>query len=265
MWKLLYESVPGVSHEAVGLPCQDHSLSEWIETAGETVLLVACADGAGSADHADIGARVACEAITGQVRDAVVNGTRIPDINGDMVTAWHRRVRERLSAEADRRSARLRDFACTLLTAIVGEGQAVFSQVGDGAIVLREGDGYRTVFWPQSGEYLNTTNFLTDEEFDRRLEFRAHAERVDELALFTDGLQMLTLRYADRSVHRPFFEPMFLALRAADSASALQAPLRDFLTSPAVNGRTDDDKTLILATRRLPDDAQPLRQPEPAG
>ena len=72
---------------------------------------------------------------------------------------------------------------------------------------------------------------------------------MDELALLTDGLQMLALRFADKSVHGPFFLPMFQALRAAESASALQTPLRDFLNSPAVNRRTDDDKTLILATR----------------
>jgi hypothetical protein len=34
----------------------------------------------------------------------------------------------------------------------------------------------------------------------------------------------------------------------------LQEPFHAFLTSPPVNRRTDDDKTLILATRRQPDD-----------
>lgn len=266
MWKLLCESVPGVSHETAGLPCQDHFLGEWTEAGGETVLLLACADGAGSAEHAELGARIASEAIAREMREALGGGVRVSDIDGGMMMAWHRRVRELLSAEADLRSARLRDFACTLLTAAVGEQSAVFSQIGDGAIILPESDAYRTVFWPQSGEYLNTTNFLTDEEFEQRLEFCTHPEPVDELALLTDGLQMLALRYAEKMVHSPFFQPMFQALRAADSASVLQAPLRDFLTSPQVNRRTDDDKTLILATRRLPDDpAQLVRQPEPPG
>ena len=65
---------------------------------------------------------------------------------------------------------------------------------------------------------------------------------------------MLALRFADQSVHGPFFRQIFQALRAAEPASALQNPLHEFLTSTAVNSRTDDDKTLILATRRLPDD-----------
>jgi hypothetical protein len=264
MWKLLCESVRGVSHETSELPCQDHSLGEWIKAGEETVLLLACADGAGSAEHAEIGARIACQSIVHEIGEAFSGGVKFSDIDAGMITAWHRRARELLSAEADLRSSRPREFACTLLTAIVGEQDALFSQIGDGAIVLSEDDSYGAVFWPQSGEYLNTTNFLTDEEFESRLEFRRHPKRVDELALLTDGLQMLALRYEQKSVHGPFFHSMFAALRGADDASILQTPLHDFLTSSSVNRRTDDDKTLILATRRLPNDAaQLLRQPEP--
>jgi hypothetical protein len=264
-WKLLYESAPGVSHEADGLPCQDHSLGEWMQAGGETVLLLASADGAGSAEFAEIGAKISCEGITYEMREAVNGGLRVSDIDYDTILAWYRRARERLSAEAELNSVPLREFACTLLTAVVGEQSAVFCQIGDGAIIRQEGDAYRTVFWPQSGEYLNTTNFLTDDEFESRVEFYFHPEPVDELALITDGLQMLALHLADRSVHDAFFMPMFQALRAVESTSSLETPLRDFLTSPQVNRRTDDDKTLILATRRLPNDAAHLvRQPEAA-
>ncbi len=263
-WKLLCESVPGVSHENTGLPCQDYSLGELAPSSGEAVLVLVCADGAGSAAHADLGAQIAAQAMVREVRKALDGGVRVSDIDGQMMTAWLRHVRELLSVEAELKSTSSRDLACTLLTAVVGERSAVFSQIGDGAIILCEGDGYRTVFWPQSGEYLNTTNFLTDEDFERRLEVYSHPEPVDELALLTDGLQMLALRYAEKMVHAPFFRPMFQALRAADSSAELQAPFHDFLTSPQVNRRTDDDKTLILATRRKPDDpAQLLRQPEP--
>jgi serine/threonine protein phosphatase PrpC len=264
MWKLLCESVRGVSHETSELPCQDHSLGEWVKAGEETVLLLACADGAGSAEHAEIGARIACQSMLHEIQEAFSAGIRLSDVDAVMMTSWHRRARELLSAEADLRSTRPREFACTLLTAIVGEQEALFSQIGDGAIVLSEDNSYGAVFWPQSGEYLNTTNFLTDDEFESRLEFRRDQKRVDELALLTDGLQMLALRYADKSVHGPFFQSMFAALRGADDASTLQTPLHDFLTSSSVNRRTDDDKTLILATRRLPNGAaQLVRQPEP--
>jgi hypothetical protein len=133
--------------------------------------------------------------------------------------------------------------------AIVGEHAAAFSQIGDGAIVVGDGDTYRTVFWPQNGEYANTTNFVTDEAFADNLVFQLHQGPVDELALFTDGLQMLALNFADHSVHRPFFLPMFRKLRLAAAGEGLPRALRHFLGSPSVNQRSDDDKTLILATR----------------
>ena len=103
------------------------------------------------------------------------------------------------------------------------------------------------VFWPQVGEYANTTWFVTSADFEQMLQVRGEA--VDEVALFTDGLQMMALHFATRSVHRPFFEPLFAALRGAAQPEDLVVPLRAFLDSPAVNERTDDDKTLVLAVR----------------
>lgn len=50
-------------------------------------------------------------------------------------------------------------------------------------------------------------------------------------------------------MHR-FFEPMFDQVAKADDARDLIVPLRNFLSSEAVNARTDDDKTLVVAVRR---------------
>ncbi|HEX8825551.1 MAG TPA: protein phosphatase 2C domain-containing protein, partial [Archangium sp.] len=135
-----------------------------------------------------------------------------------------------------------------LLTAVVGEHGSVFAQVGDGAIVVRRGGDYVPVFWPQVGQYANSTWFLTSRDMEQVLEVTC-GEPVDELAVFTDGLQMLALHFASRSVHRPFFESLFSTLREAARPEELVVPLRTFLDSPAVNARTEDDKTLVLALR----------------
>jgi hypothetical protein len=182
------------------------------------------------------------------------NGLRVPEITDRHVLHWHEQTRGRLSLEACLCNLDLRDFACTLLTAIVGHDGAVFSQIGDGVIVVRDGDRYHTAFWPQAGEYANTTYFLSGTGFEERLAFRSLGHGVDELALLTDGLQPLALHYASRSVHAPFFDPMFQSLRKALHPEELEGPLRQFLHSKPVNDRIDDDKTLVLATRRSPDD-----------
>jgi hypothetical protein len=71
----------------------------------------------------------------------------------------------------------------------------------------------------------------------------------------TDGLQPLALHYASQSVHEPFFHGMFQPLHGSPGSAevpALSASLEEFLSSERVRMRTDDDVSLILATRRSP-------------
>jgi hypothetical protein len=163
--------------------------------------------------------------------------------------SWFVEARRALGVAADQRDADLRQLACTLLFAVLGERGAAFGQVGDGAIVLLREGAYQTVFWPQSGEYINTTNFITGPRYEAVAEFAWHDAPVDEVALISDGLQMVGLDFAAQRVHGPFFEPLFKSLRASSNAAELAEPMRDFLNSAQLNQRTDDDKTLMLATR----------------
>ena len=123
----------------------------------------------------------------------------------------------------------------------------MFLQVGDGAIVYRSASSpFTPALWPQNGEYANTTWFVTDEEAADLVQL-ARVSGVDEVALLTDGLQSLALRFASREAHGPFFEPMFRSLRGPEPAG--DGAVAAFLGSERVNARTDDDKTLVLATR----------------
>jgi hypothetical protein len=254
-WKLLCGSAAGTSHQRQGDGCQDYAHGVVLATGHSPVLVAACADGAGSASQAALGARLACLAFIHLACEAFREGLPVQDIDARRTLGWHERVRGLMSLEASLHNLELRDLACTLLTAVVGEDGAAFSQIGDGVIVYREAGDFRTAFWPQAGEYASTTFFLTGGDFEEHLAFRVLGQRVDELALLTDGLQPLTLHYASRTVHAPFFEPMFEAIRRAPDVQALEGPLKQFLTSRPVNDRTDDDKTLVLATRRPSDDA----------
>lgn len=248
-WKLIYGSVVGTSHDRVGQPCQDESFGSTLVVNEECVLIVSCADGAGSAKFAEEGSHLACQRITQMISADLQAGVAVDAIHRENFAGWHNELREAIRLIADERGATPRDFACTLLTAVIGERSAVFSQIGDGAIVILKDDCYHPVFWPQSGEYANTTNFLTDPNVDQRMEFTAHDGQLDEVALMTDGLQMLALNFSDKTAHAPFFSPLFKTLRETDVPDELSAPLRQFLMSKPVTDRTDDDKTLLMATR----------------
>jgi hypothetical protein len=254
-WNTVYGCVPGTSHEVRGEPCQDAALVRVVSSAEGAALVATCADGAGSAEHSRFGSQTACRRAVAAISGAIEDGLSVRDIEKSHIGRWYEHVRSYIAFEACIQNLPIREFACTLLVAIVGEQRAVFAQIGDGAIVINEDGLYRPVFWPQSGEYANTTTFVTADNYAETIACCSVERPVDDLALFTDGLQSLALHYATKSAHSPFFAPMFHSLRNAPAAEELVQPLKDFLSSPAVNDRTDDDKTLVLASRTLADNA----------
>jgi len=251
MWKLLCQSVLGTSHERSELPCQDYCTAASVVLEHGPALVLVCVDGAGSAEHSDVGSRVACETLVRTIGQWLHEQGRLPMALESQAREWVRLVHEALVAEAERLEVEPRQLACTLLFAVLGDEGAAFGQIGDGAIVARRGEAYEHLLWPRAGEYANTTFFVTDPKFAENLECVWCAETPTEVSLFTDGLQTLALDFNRRQAHGPFFEPMFRALGDAAAPEELLGPLVEFLCSPAVAERTDDDKTLILATRRV--------------
>lgn len=247
LWRILSASVVGTSHTIAGTPCQDFSLANVLHDGSEDVLLCACADGAGSARYSELASKVACESLCQRATHALTGGKNVKQITNNDIADWFRFAHLALAMEAEKIGADHREFATTALIALVGECYAVFGQIGDGAIVVNSEQ--RPVFWPENGEYFNATVFLTDDSYEQCLRISTLEDQVDELALFTDGLQLLTLNYGNQTVHRPFFESMFRVMRECSDVDRLRPELIAFLDSEPVNSRTDDDKTLILAQR----------------
>jgi hypothetical protein len=160
-------------------------------------------------------------------------------------------VRAVLFAAAERLAVRPRNVACTALLVVVGPTSAVFAQLGDGAIVIGQGQDYRTIFWPEPTEYANATDFLTDDSFPEAMRFETLTDSIGEVAALTDGLQRVALDFTARTAYSGFFRPLFSELRTAPDLESLAEPFHKFLDSDRLNERTDDDKTLVLAVRRL--------------
>ncbi len=248
MWKVISDSVRGTSHEQSGEPCQDTCSSGEYICSGESVLMVVCSDGAGSAKYAEQGSHITSDTFTQAAREWITSHDFLP--NRDDILEWIVKIRTKLISSAkSAESSCIRDFASTLVAGLIAEDSAVFVQIGDGAITVLRDASYVPVFWPQSGEYANTTCFVSDDNFPESLRYCRFEIRIDELALFTDGIERLALNFTNKSVHSPFFYPLFSTLREASDPNSLMVPLHTFLRSDSVNSRTNDDKTLILATR----------------
>lgn len=254
-WRIAGASVAGTSHERAGAQCQDSHLTALIGENGSTLVLIA-SDGAGSASHSEIGSSLACSRLMEELKLAIYQGQAVADITKETALKWLDEVRIALQSAADDHGLELRQFACTLLAAVVSPTHSAFFQIGDGAIVVRpHGDSWSYVFWPQHGQFINTTNFITDTTAPDVLEFEVVAGRIEEVAVFTDGIESLVLHFASQSVHAPFFDQIFQPVRNHVSVGLIEdlsSKLQSYLSAPLVCERTDDDKTLILASRSGP-------------
>lgn len=208
-------------------------------------------DGAGSAARSEVGSAVACDSFQDELAKLLEGGGTLDDLDRAFFLRWLIRFNAEIQARADAEGLSTRDFACTLLGAIVAPDAAAFCQIGDGAIVVATDEGYEWVFWPQEGEYANQTHFTTDADVADYLEFCLVWRPVVEVALFSDGLQRLALQFASRTAHQRFFRPLLAEVRQAPAghAEALSEQLAVFLSSERMATHTDDDLTLILASR----------------
>lgn len=252
-WRAVATSVTGPSHAKTQAPCQDSHRFEILSQHGPVVVLIA-SDGAGSASRSEEGSARACQELLDNIRLFLEECGKVKNITRETALSWIENAAEAVGQAADREGIPVREFACTLLAAVVSDDHAVFLQIGDGAIVFwgRGEDDWCIASWPQHGEYLNTTRFLTEPTSREAFEFTSAPVPVYEVAVFTDGIESLVLHYATQTVHSPFFDGMFPAVRAAEMPglnTELSEQLARYLASPTITERSDDDVTLLMATR----------------
>jgi Protein phosphatase 2C len=251
MWRVAGASVVGTSHQRNGLPCQDYSEFLRCEVGGEPALVIAIADGAGSAAFSHLGAR---EAVGFLLRQAALFPRGVADIGREVAESWFAGALEHLQTVAEREKIEAGGLDCTALVAVLGERHAVFAQLGDGAWIAGANGTLGAVTWPYKGEFANETVFLTSPDARNLIQFQEFDEPLIAVAGFTDGIEAMALNFGAKTVHTPFFTRMFGDLQRCDDETSLVSPFISFLSSERVNERTDDDKTLVLACR-VPDNS----------
>lgn len=248
-WRIVAASAIGTSHLASGKGCEDSCWAQEDQTAqNEYVLSVFVADGAGSAQHGGEGAEIAMQTA------ADFMARKISEVefgvNDELAVQCVLAIRQRIEARAAAVGKTPRDFACTFLGVVALPHAGLAMQIGDGCIVFEAGNDLELAIVPMTGEYANMTHFVTDDNAIELLCTKPIDSQISKVAVFTDGLQRLAIKMATNSPHVPFFTPFFKALETAkpEQEDELQAALVRFLNGDAVNSRTDDDKTLVLAS-----------------
>jgi Protein phosphatase 2C len=242
----------GTSHIRSGTGCDDFGACVEVVGPSDRALIVVVSDGAGSAKYSSIGSRIVSRVCVANASRHIADGKPIIDISLEVVKDWLDEVRDRISLIADPRGATRRDFAATAVGAIVGERTAVFFHVGDGAAAFRaiDQDEWIIASWPAQGQFASTTYFVTDDP-EPVCRVTAIDYTVGHLALFTDGIERLVLDFAKHEAFSPFFKKMMTPLvgKAPGRNRDLSRQLNQFLDGKSVCEKTDDDKTLILASR----------------
>ena len=247
-WRVVGASEVGSSHISVNRDCEDSCWAQVGATAsGMPFLQLFVADGAGSALKGGVGADLAIQAAANFIEKKLL----LPEfgLNDALAIECVMAVREKIYAAAEAQDMKARDFACTFLGVLSCKLGTLVLQIGDGGVVLDVGHGLEVPVKPMSGEYANMTHFVTDEDAVNMVVTKVFSGIAQRVAVFSDGLQRLALNMADNTAHEPFFASFFnvLANATLEQDEQLHSALIRFLQSPAVNDRTDDDKTLALA------------------
>ncbi len=250
IWKCIGASSIGSSHVESNKNCEDSIAYTVVSTPSEQILLCVISDGAGSAKYAQQASSIVTKESVVYLSEALLENKIV---NSASIWALAEHLYAILEKQATEKSVNIYEFSCTYLGCVVYNDRAIVFQIGDGVIVREDDLGnYSCIFIPQNGEYSNTTNFLVDDMNFGNLKIKELDNAINEIALTTDGLQNLILLNESNEIHQPFFTGLFKWLRLAkadNEVKILEKKLDEYLNSEIINSKTDDDKTLFLATR----------------
>ncbi len=239
-WQVIASSVAGSSHSRHGAPCQDAFCFKVLDN---NVIAIAVSDGAGSAEYGGEGAKIAVSSAVNFLADHTSSQSATFDV---LLSDALYNARCAVVAAAQQAGVQSRTYACTCMIVLASPDEAAVTQVGDGAVIVEDGEGLTALTVPPSAEYANETTFLTSDDWRSATQLAKVTMKVLHIAAFTDGLQRLALHLPAGTPYPGFFRPLlnFSKSRPVDGNSEIEA----FLQSRKVSERTDDDVTLVIAS-----------------
>ena len=227
-WRIATATAPGSSHLRDDLPNQDAVDCRVVQVGFGQVVIIAVADGAGSAPRSDEGSQTAVSAAVAAIADGI-NRQPAAAFSEPMAESLLRDAIKQAKVAVERYSRRhnvaARELASTLLVALASDSLLTAAQVGDGAVVAFNIDKgmARTLCEAHSGEFANETTFITSRSRPHEIASVGHASGYDydALALITDGLQNLALKMPEREAFLGFWNPMLQDLAHTDEPEAV--------------------------------------------
>lgn len=185
MWYSVQCAVMGRSHSKTETPCQDktYHINE------NNVDVIALADGAGSAKLSHYGAELVtkkiCEMLSkqfdiyyGETDGAVIKRLIIENLIDEL---------QKLAHSLD---CELSDLASTLLVVAVCNDKYIIIHIGDGVIGCIKNDELKIASYPENGEFVNTTVFVTSKDALSAMKLiKGQLNGITGFALMSDGTE----------------------------------------------------------------------------
>lgn len=252
-YKVVLGQATGSKHSKLGMPSQDCAAIH--RTSSLHGLVLVMGDGLGSCARGGEAARILTDTI-GLLAAKFLEDHSSQEVPKDEVEWWIALAKEAMEDEALSTQNQPEAYATTFLLVLIDHEGVFYAQIGDGLIAVEKSDPrheWDHIFWPIEGEFANETDCVSPGRQIQNLRTERREIRPRELALCTDGIQPMALHFASKSVHAPFFNALLAPVRACQdylTAEALNEPLSAMLEREEFARASDDDKTLILATRR---------------
>lgn len=224
----------------VGHVCQDAFA---VEKIGDNQVIAVISDGAGSVPMAKEGAALAVNKAMAYMKRFDLN-----DLSDRTMQQLHHiptLVRDAIRKEAEKKKQDPNDYASTLIAVAFMPDRLIGLQVGDGFLVSGIQDEYDLIFSGKKGEYVNETNFVTDDTLD--VQCFVQREPIDFVALATDGLEHVAIDQRLNEAHIGFFKPFDMFLQDNPKKKMIDSELEKFLKSERLQQRSNDDRTLVIA------------------
>ena len=280
-WRVVAASAQGSAHISQQKPCQDAFA---IRTTDSGWIVAIVADGAGSAEFAEVGAALvvdilATHLVSNLPTESATSSSTLAEsfrhILESGIQKARRELAERqlgelvsrgpndpeLTAIIEQRkhdeagdaihSRLLRKYHATLVGTVAGPSGGLFFHIGDGAGVATRADNLESYVLsePRNGDSSEETYFFTERDWKDNLRVADFGAEHDLLVLMSDGAMVFAMAPKLKGLHVPFIAPINKFMRDNWSATAGVA-LRNTLDSEQSRNLTPDDKTLIWILRR---------------
>jgi hypothetical protein len=227
------------------IPCQD--ACAYAATASDEIV-IAVADGLGSAARSDTGASLAVASAFRSCMTSLESSSDGERRLEEVVRSAAAYAREELERHAQKVSCNLRDLGCTLIIAIATGRQFAVAHIGDGAVVGEINGILSLISSPGESEYTNEVVPLTSKEWQDSLRIASGESPIRGIAVFTDGCQRAAFRKEEDALvpFEGFFTPVFNYARKVTDAATGASEIAELLASAKLCEHSDDDKTLVV-------------------